>query len=133
MHQTEEQRRFPREKADIDAVIYIIAPEETFSAQTFHGKITNLSLAGIGVSIPEMPRAMFQLLLRGRRLARVMARLPGNETESRLFGTIAWIDFRETDSPASCRIGISVDQVSEKTRQELQQALEFMQSQLIPA
>ena len=130
MQDPTERRRFFREKVDIDALVYLLAPEETFSARAFHGKITDLSSLGLGVTIPEMPRTLFQQLLRGERLARVVARLPGDEAESRLYGTVAWLDFRETDSPPSCRIGISVEQTSVKVCRDLRRAVDFLARQV---
>ena len=130
MPNPQDQRKAPRKHVDIDADIYILAPEETFSASPFRGKIIDLSNVGLGVAIPGMPRTMFQRLLRGERLARVVAKLPGNDTESRLFGNVAWIDFRETDSPPTCRLGISVEKTPDKICRDLQRAVDFLARQL---
>ncbi len=123
MQERSDSRSAVRLKINIDARIFLCAPEETFTAKPFAGQISDVSPTGIGVILPKIERSLFQFLIHGKRLARVVVRLPDDDVDIRLFGQVAWIDYHGTEEPAFVRLGISLENATEKTSEDIQRLL----------
>ena len=142
-----ERRRFPRERTDVRASVSItpsektsssledvralvsITPsEKTSSSLEFEGVIQDISIVGLCLVVPNLPRSVYTMLCQSQGYVLVSARLPGNETLSQITGTIVWIDFRSKAPEPFCRMGVLIDLTSEKTNKEMKTAVDFLKS-----
>jgi hypothetical protein len=122
-------RSFRRVKADIPCTVQILAPEETFSPYQFEGSILDISQAGIGLAVPEMPLSVYTLLLRGKQYTRITADLPGSDGDTRIFGRVVWLDYRDGEDRPLCRLGIAVEQNTPQVLDQFKRAVEILASQ----
>jgi hypothetical protein len=117
-----EHRDSTRIKFQIDAAIDFLAPEETFRAGQFAGRIVDFSPRGLGFEISTTSPELLEQLPEIKPLARVFARLPGEETKSRILGKVMWLNSREEENQTTCRFGLRVDPSEKEVIEKLSRA-----------
>jgi hypothetical protein len=111
-----EQRRHPRFETNL-AVTSLIKPSES-SSSCFEssGRICDASVLGLCLIVPNLPRRWYSALCRSRGYVAICAQLPGQEQESQIKGTIAWMDYHGDDAEPYCRMGVDLGRSDEGTK-----------------
>ena len=121
-----ERRRFIRIQTNVCGLVSIRTSKESSTSFEYEGTIKDISIGGICLVMPNFPRALYSALCRSRGYVQVRAKLPGNEHESYVIGTIAWIDYHRGDPEPFCRLGLTVDRSNEATNREIEKAMRFL-------
>ncbi len=123
---TKNPRALLRLKANIPCIAQILAPEETFSPYQCEGTILDISRAGIGLAVPEMPQSVYSTLLRDRPYTRIITELPGIRSETRIFGRTVWVDRRLGENGFLCCLGVSIGKNPPEVLSQLEHALQVL-------
>lgn len=96
----------------IDLGLQVLIPEDTFQPQRLNGNTVDVSARGMQVDVANLDIELYTKLIARTRHVRVAFSDSGGETEIKLTGRIAWIDYRKTKASQKtgpCRIGIFFD------------------------
>jgi hypothetical protein len=95
MHVAQERREWPRVKVNLPCEVQLLVADKTFTPHTAAGCIFDLAVAGVKVNVPNLPKEIFQKLLRSTRYARLTFSSPDGKSQIRVMGKIVWLNFND--------------------------------------
>lgn len=113
-----ERRRHLRLPINLDLMLTIVLPEETFTPYKRRGVTTDLSASGACIKTYQLSRRDFSSLMKAIRFAKLELEPPG-QAPITLKGQIVWMDYHDATKfdRSYCMLGISLVNVPEEYRE----------------
>lgn len=109
------KRSHDRYEIELDLLLQILVPEETFTPRGLEGKTIDISARGMKIVIPQLTTDFYTKLIKGTRYMRIVLNDPQNGEPIKLTGQIAWFDYHKPSAATEagpCYMGIQFDERS---------------------
>ena len=125
----EENRRHPRFQTDLEVSSLVKPSEGSASCFESKGRIRDVSALGLCLIVPNLPKRWHSALCRSRGYVEIDVQLPDESRESKVKGTIAWMDFHGDDPEPYCRIGVDLGRSDRASKDTVRKLVSFSRNQ----